>query len=337
MKLTFEELANTIPNWLQFPLHEDLIRVQFGKKNAPVRLLWDSGAHGAECAAPLALLEFVQQNQRSWKWPHVNLVAVVADGKGFDDSGYGFVGADKHESSWPPLWGYRQDDGRYWTFVDRNSAWGNAARSHLPDSHLALRNLMDEFKPTFVLSTHETVTNERKRGLFWPGCGIMVIENYAIAPELYNKIIGMPDPISNPLGFVAYLIRRWKTFLLPIPRWKRNANLLAAHPDWQLVTDIVARYKEGGNPVMGQKWLRYLELFGELSVGEGRVLHGPGFYASDWMVVTDYATRNFGCPGITTETFPCGEIGCVGLDWRIKQNVEFVKATLDVLEGEANV
>ena len=82
----------------------------------------------------------------------------------------------------------------------------------------------------------------------------------------------------------------------------------------------------------GQKWLRYLELFGELSVGEGRVLHGPGFYASDWIVVTDYATRNFGCPGITTETFPCGEIGCVGLDWRIKQNVGFVKATLDVLE-----
>jgi len=335
MKPTFEQLADQLPR-ASSQIVPGVLQIKLGPRDATHRVFWDSGTHGQECATPLALLKFAQRYAYAtdWQWPHVSLTAVVADGKGFDEMGYGFVGVDGEESCWPPLWRYGQDDQRYWSFVDRNSAWGNTARGHLPETHIALRQSLHDCDPTFVLSSHETVTNETLRQPFWPGCGLLVIENYPLSAELYEGIIGIP-PGDDILKFAGYLARRWYTLLSGQPRWKRNAKLLADVPGWQIVSGIVTRYFERGAPLMDEKWMRYLELQGELSVGQGRILFGPMFYRSDWMVITEYATRHFGCPGVTTETFPHGEIGLVGLDWRIEQTFDFACAMMDTLEAAA--
>jgi len=53
---------------------------------------------------------------------------------------------------------------------------------------------------------------------------------------------------------------------------------------------------------------------------------------SEWKTITDYALGLYGCPGITTETFPVGEVGLRGIEQRVAQQLAFTEATLDILE-----
>lgn len=334
MEITFERLAAELSEaarveWL---LPGRLPLARFGPPAAPRRVWWDAGTHGQECATPLALLHFARAEGADWRWPDVTLAAVVVDAEGFDELGYGFVGVDGSRSCWPPLWRYGQDKRRYWTFVDNNSAWGNLAASHLPEEHLALRRALRDFGPTFVYSSHETIWDTAEYDPFWSGCGLLVIETYPLPAGAMQAVIGVPEPTGDPVGFLGYLFRRWAGLVAGRPRWKRNARLLADVPGWRVVSKVMERYKASGSPLMGAAWMRYVELQGDLTAGEARLLHGPEMMEADWLTVTEYAARHFGVPGVTTETFPPGEIGLVGLDWRKAQTFEFVLAVLDALQ-----
>lgn len=306
-----------------------------GPEAAPQRLYLDVGCHGQELAPPLALLDFVKKHGRNWKWPNVQVLATIVDMPGIEEVGYGFWGVDGAASCWPPLWGYRQDNNRYYTYTDFNSTWGNMALGHLSPLHKTMRDVLTEYEPTFILSLHEGVENETDRGFFWPGCGLMVIERYPLAPETHKKLLGIPNPIEGLTGFCEYLFRRWFTFLTGRPRWKRNAKILAENKDYKLITDIVGRYVDSGNALLGKKWLRIMELQGIITTGPGRLFFGRD-RNSDWMTVMDYAVRLRGIPGVTTETFPVGEIGLVGIDQRKSQQLAFVESVLCTLEERGN-
>ncbi|HID64402.1 MAG TPA: hypothetical protein EYP49_16925 [Anaerolineae bacterium] len=308
----------------------ELCAVHLGPTSAAERVWWDVSTHGQECAPALALARFVREYGEEWPWPNVALVAVIADAQGLDELGYGFVGVDASRACWPPLWHYHQDDGRYWTFVDNNSAWGNMAEPHLPEVHRLLRQHMAWWHPTFVYASHETVNNEWSRHPFWTGCGLMVIETYPIAEALWPQLVGIPGPLEDPLGFIAYLFGRWGWALLHIPRWRRCAKLLAKTPGYRIVSRIMERYT---GPVMGVDWMRHIEAGGEISVGPGRFLHAPRMQRADWLTLTDYAVRHFGAVGVTTETFPPGELGVVGLDSRAEQTFLFARAVVEALDG----
>lgn len=337
MKLAFEDyttrmLAEVGEDAFQQITPEGAFVIRLGPENAEKRLYWDNCTHGQEFAAPLALLEFVEKYAKDWRWPSVNVMAVFVDSEGYSEVGYGFWGVDGNASCWPPLWGYRQDKARYYTYTDFNSTWGNMALGHLSPLHKAMRDVLTEYSPTFLLSAHETVENETDRGLFWPGCGIMILEKYPLSKKMYEELIGIPDPAEDLLGFCGYLFRRWLTFITGRARWHRNAKILAKNDDFGLITKIVKRYTDGGNPLFGKKWQRIMELQGYITTGPGRAFFGRE--KSDWMTVMDYATRRFGIPTITTETFPVGEIGLVGMDWRKKQQLAFAEAVLDTLEEQ---
>lgn len=308
--------------------------ISLGSIDAPQKLYLDIGCHGQELAAPLALRDFVRKHGMDWKWPNVQVLATIVDAPGMEEVGYGFLGVDGNMSCWPPLWGYRQDNNRYYTYVDFNSAWGNMALGHLSELHKTMRDVLEEYGPTFLLSLHETVENETDRPPFWTGCGVMVIERYPLSSEMHRRLLGIPNPASNLLGFCEYLFRRWFAFITGKPRWKRNAKILSGQKEYELITDIMRRYIAGGNPLLGKKWQRVVELQGIITTGPGRLFFGDR-EASDWMTVMDYGVRRFGIPAITTETFPVGEIGLVGIDWRKKQQLAFVEAVLDALEEQA--
>lgn len=327
LKATFAQLAAELSSYpdFQWALPGELFVVWMGPCSAAERVFWNTGTHGQECAPPLALLRFARLYANDWPWPNVGIKAIVADAEAFDEVGYGFVGADGSRSSWPPMWGYRRDDKRYWSFVDNNSAWGNMAV--VPTAHKILRREMDAYRPTFVLASHETVTNEPDRQPYWAGCGLMTIEAYPISMDEIQALIGIPNPAGDPIGFIDYLGRRW-LWLLGLPRWKRNARILKDNEDYQLLTKVMERFRELGGRVMGHKWMRYQEAMGALAIGPGRVVVSP---KADWMTVASYAARHYGCPAITTETFDPGEIGVFGLDQRIIQNTQFVTTVAEVL------
>jgi hypothetical protein len=330
--ISFADLIDEINEVVPLAWEDDVPLIYLGPKDAKQKLYYDVGAHGQEMAGPLALRDFVQKYGKDWKWPNVQMLAVIVDAPGTEESGYGFWGVDGNASCWPPLWGYRQDKSRYWTYVDYNSTWGNMALGHLSPLHKAMRDVLTEYEPTFLLSAHETVENETDRGLFWPGCGIMVLEKYPISAKMYKKLIGIPNPAQDLLGFCGYLFRRWLTFITGRSRWHRNAKILAKNDDYALITEIVKKYTDGGNLLFGKKWQRIMELQGYVTTGLGRAFFGRE--KSDWMTVMDYAMRKFGIPTITTETFPVGEIGLVGVDWRKKQQLAFAEAVLDTLEEQ---
>lgn len=332
--IEFKQLIAEINEVIPIVWEMDVPLIYLGSKDAEQKLYLDVACHGQEFAGPLALRDFVKKHGKDWKWPNVQMLAVLVDMLGTEEVGYGFWGVDGNASCWPPLWGYRQDNNRYWTHVDYNSAWGNMALGHLSPLHKTMRGVLEGYEPTFLLSLHETVENETDRGFFWPGCGIMIVERYPLAPDAYRKLLGVPDPASNLLGFCEYLFRRWFTFVTGRPRWKRNARILSKQKDCKLIADIVEKYVDGGNPLLGKKWQRVMELQGIITTGPGRLFFG-GDKNSDWMTVMDYGVRRFGVPAITTETFPAGEVGLVGIDWRKNQQLAFVEAVLDAL-GEQN-
>lgn len=319
-----EEIAACAPvKWLT----GQLFVASLGPQDAPHRVWWDSGTHGQESSTPLGLLRFCRRHGTEWPWEGVGLRAVVADAQGLDELGYGFVGVDKSRSCWPPMWGYRLDDDRYWTYVDNNSAWGNVAQSHLPEVHSKLRQAMHDWEPTLVYASHETDNHERRRHPFWVGAGLMIIETYPIKPGTLLQLEGIPNPAASPVGFIAYLARRWG-WLFGLPRWKRNARILQDNPHWQLVGRVADHYD---GRMLGEPWMKYMEMIGYLTVGPGRMLHSRSLAASEWLTVTDYATTHFGCPGITTEAFPPGEIGMLGLDCRASETELFATAIVEAL------
>lgn len=81
----------------------------------------------------------------------------------------------------------------------------------------------------------------------------------------------------------------------------------------------------------------YQEYFGAPVVGEGRMVHGPEMILSEWYTCTDYALAHYGCPGVTTETFPVAEMGLRGVEDRVFYQLAYTGAVLDVLNKEEDL
>jgi len=302
-----------------------------GEATAPQRLFLHTGCHGQEIAGPIALAELME---RDWKWPNVQMVATFSDPRGYKEEGYGFASIDGKESCWPPLWGYRMDGRGYWSFYDRNSLWGNTDLETVPLSHLAERVEMGAFEPTFVLSLHETVRSEVERDLFWAGAGILVLETWPVSAA---EILAARGGVSSLTAVALNLIWRWIESALGRPGYIQAASALKDNPFYQTVSDIVSQYERSGWSLTGNKWMKYLEMSmrTDIFVGPGRILHGPSMAQAEWYTIMDYALSRFGCPGITTESFPTGAVGLRGIEERVARQLAFVEATLDILDRSA--
>ena len=301
-----------------------------GEDSAPQRLWLSTATHGQELAGPIALAELLK---RGWKWPNVQMMATISDPYGYMQEGYGFSSVEGEESCWPPLWGYRMDGKGYWSYYDRNSLFGNTDESTLPPSHLAERVAMDAFSPTFTLTLHETVRSEVERDPFWAGAGLLVIETWPISAA---EISVARSGNGSLTGVACGLIWDWIASALGHPQYIHAAKALKDNPHYQAVSEIVSRY-ERNYRVTGNKWMKYLAMSmrNDIFVGPGRILHGPAMAQSEWHTITDYALSHFGCPGITTETFPTGTVGLRGIEERAAQQLAFVESTLDVLDRGA--
>jgi hypothetical protein len=299
-----------------------------GPLDAPQRLWLSTATHGQEIAGPIALAELMRQD---WIWPNVQMVATLSDPYGYKEEGYGFSSIEGDESCWPPLWAYRMDGKGYWNHYDRNSLWGNTDLDTVPLSHHAERTAMAALRPTFVLSLHETVRSEVERDLFWAGAGILVLETWPIsAAEVSAARSGTKSPVAAAYG----LLRGWIESALGRPQYIRAARALRGNPYYQTVSEIVSRYEQSGQEVTGDEWMKYLamSMSDDIFVGPGRILHGPAMAEAEWYTIMDYALAHFGCPGITTETFPTGTMGLRGIEERVAQQLAFVESTLDVLD-----
>jgi len=301
-----------------------------GENDAPQRLWLNTGTHGQELAGPLALAELMK---RGWIWPNVRMVATLSDPYGYLSEGYGFSSVEGEESCWPPLWGYRMDGKGYWSYYDRNSLWGNTDLETVPLSHRAERMAMDVLGPTFVLSLHETVRSEVERDPFWAGAGLLVIETWPVSAAEIGAARSGP---ASLVGAAYSLLWNWIESALGRPKYLRAARALRDNPHYQTVSNIVSRYERSWK-VTGEQWMKYLamSMSGDIAVGPGRILHGPAMAQAEWHTITDYALSHFGCPGITTETFPTGTVGLRGIEERVAQQLAFVEATLDVLDRSA--
>jgi hypothetical protein len=316
-------------------LHESGIFYTYrGSVHAPQRLYLLAMTHGNEIAGPIAVSKLIEAE---WRWPNVQMVTVFQDPDTYIDEGYGFVSSTEKEdeAAWPPLWGYRQDDERFWFYVDENSAWGNNAI--VPDRHQKMREIMHELEPTFTLSLHETVQKETKRNEFWAGAGNLLIEIWPMNSAEISSIIQYEgNPLSNPLGWAAKTAFEFIRGILRIPRWKVAVKALKNNPHYQLTTKIAEKYVGSGGQIAGKKWTEYLEYLRDMVVGPGRLVHGPEWALSEWKTATDYAATTFGCPGVTTETFQSAEIGLRGLDDRVQNQLLYITAVLDVLNEEGS-
>jgi hypothetical protein len=259
------------------------------------------------------------------------MVATFSDPEGYDREGYGAVDLEGHESCWPPLWGYRQDGKGYWNYYDRNSLWGNTDLESLPPSHRAERHAMDVLQPTFVLSLHETVPSEIDRDVFWAGAGLLALEAWSASAAEMSAALDIDHGLL-PTAF--NILCAWIKSALGIPRWHVAARALSDNPHYRLVSEIVSQYEKNGGKMTGERWMRYLALYmrGDIIIGTGRILHGAKVAQAEWKTITDYALGCFGCPSVTTETFPVGEVGLRGIEQRVAQQLAFAKATLDILE-----
>lgn len=298
----------------------------------PQRLFLLGGTHGQEFAGPMAIMQLLQEE---WRWPNVDMVAIIQDPIGYKEEGYGFVGVDEHQSMWPPLWRHPKNDEIYWFYVDENSAWGNNVA--VPPRHQFMRNAMDFLDPTFVLSLHETVSEETRRHLFWAGAGLLLIETYPMSLHEYNGAIDpIGPPLSDPIGWSGRVLKDWLRGVWKGMRYQEASKALARNPHYKQVTKIAEKYTADGGRVAGTPWMRYLEHVGMPTIGPGRLIHGPMMIQSEWKTVTDYATGWYGCPGVTTETFQPAELGLRGLDERVDQQYRYIIATLDVLNEVPN-
>ena len=299
-----------------------------GKEDAPQRLWLSTATHGQELAGPIALAELMKQD---WIWPNVQMVATLSDPYGYAEEGYGFSDLEGKESCWPPLWGYRMDGKGYWSYYDRNSLWGNTDLETVPPSHRAERVAMGMFRPTFVLALHETVRSEVERGAFWPGAGLLVIETWPASSE---EIAAARSGDGSLVTMACGLLWNWIESILGRPKYLHAARALRDNPHYQMVSNIVSRYEQDWK-VTGDKWMKYLamSMHSDVFVGPGRILHGMP--QAEWHTITDYALSRFGCPGITTETFPTGTVGLRGIEERVAQQLAFTRATLDVLDRSA--
>jgi len=306
-------------------------RTQPGKA-CPQRLFLLGGTHGQEIAGPLAVMELLKQE---WRWPNVEMVAIIQDPEGYKEEGYGFVGVDKHSSMWPPLWAYRMNEEVYWLYVDENSAWGNTVA--VPERHQFMRDEMDALQPTFVLSLHETVRSEVRRDVFWAGSGILFIECYPIDFLELNKAVDIIGaPLHDPMGWAFRTLKDWLRPMWKGLRWQDAAKALTSNPYYQLVTRTTERYMQDGGKVCGVAWMRYMETMGVPTIGPGRMLHHPIQTQAEWKTATDYAVGKYGCPAVTTETFQSAELGLRGVDDRVDQQLRYITAVLDTLEEIAN-
>lgn len=289
------------------------------------------GTHGQEIAGPLALKRLLEVG---WRWPNVQLVAVWQDPRGYEEEGYGFISTEGQKSCWPPLAGYRKNEQLYWLYQDENSAWGMTV--NVPPSHQAMRDLMEQCRPTFCLSLHETVRSEVERDLFWAGADLLLIETWPIMRE-YATVGGYSDsPLKDPLGWVFKALRNFFCGIvggtpLAIPKYIWRQQQLKDNPHFQLTTAIVERYKELGGKVTGKRWMEYQEYFNRLTIGAGRLLHELPMIQSEWRTVTDFACCSYGIPAVTTESFPVAEIGIRGIEDRVKAQYLYTVATLDIL------
>jgi len=132
------------------------------------------------------------------------------------------------------------------------------------------------------------------------------------------------------------LLVEWLRDMFGIRRYRFASRAVKDNPHYQLTTEVADRYCELGGKLTGDKWIRYQEFMQQLTIGPGRLLHGPIRLMSEWRTATDYAASNFGCPGVTTETFPCAEAGLRGIDQRVEQQLAYCHAVLDTLERKAH-
>jgi hypothetical protein len=257
------------------------------------------------------------------------MVGTFSDPYGFKEEGYGFASIEGEESCWPPLWGYRMDGKGYWSHYDRNSLWGNTDPATLPLSHRAERVEMGLFEPTFTLSLHETIRSEVERGPFWAGAGLLIIETWPVSAA---EISAARSDVASPAGAASDLLWDWIESILGRPKYLRAAKALRNNPYYQVVSEIVSRYEGSGWEVTTDKWTKYLAMSmrSDIFVGPGRILHGMA--QAEWHTITDYALAHFGCPGVTTETFPTGTVGLRGIEERVAQQLAFTEATLDILD-----
>lgn len=302
-----------------------------GNRDAPSRLFVIAAQHGQEIAGPEALATFLEKwNNDDWPWPHVQVAFAFDDIKGYAEEGYGFVSTEGEEGCWPPLWRHYQDQGKgYWMWYDRNSSWGNTNISRLPPALQGLRKVVDVFRPTFCLSLHETVHSEVEENKFWAGADPLLIEEW---PLSVAEGAGLSGKNMDLLGSAAMLLVAW---LWPGFQPKYLQWVLRNNPHYQLITDIVAQYEDGGFLLTGKKWMEYLRLGGSnIILDQGRIFHNPQMLLAEWRTVTGYCAAKFGCPGVTIETFPTGTTGLRGLDKRVEQAEKFLTATLDALNEQ---
>lgn len=302
-----------------------------GDRNAPARVWLQVGEHGQEIAGPLALALL---SHEEWRWPNVQMLACFSDPIGFDEEGYGFTSSEGDEACWPPLWGYRQDTEGFWRYVDRNSAWGTMNQGALPDSHRGMREKMSFFRPTFCLTLHETVRSEVKPDLFWQGAGLLLIETFPISSDEVAGVLGQPGTI---LSAVLRPLVGWIASTIGIPAWKFVQHALKDNPHYALLTRIAGKFEAAGGWLPSRKWTKYLEYFSgrDPLTADGRLMHGPDFARSDWRTITDYALGQFGCLGVTTESFRPAAVGQRGLDERVDLQLKYIHAVLDTLNEEA--
>lgn len=295
-------------------------------------LFLNVGTHGCEIAGPLALKRLLEDE---WRWPNVRLMAVWQDPVGYDEEGYGFISSEGKASCWPPLFRYFMDDEMFWLYQDENSAWGMTV--NIPIRHKVMRDLMDRCNPTFCLSLHETIRSEVRRDPVWAGAGLLTIETWPISSEELEAVLEPEgDLLEDPLRWLGRMLWYWiaphsigERYIQP--KWKMAAQVLKNNPHYELTTKCSQAYIKMGGIVTGTKWMRYQEYLNQAVIGPGRLIHKPEYMVSDWRTVTDYAVGKFGCPGVTTETFPCAEIGLRGVDDRVDQQYKFIVSTLDIL------
>lgn len=299
----------------------------------PQRLYLLGGTHGMEIAGPMAVMKLLEGE---WRWPNVEMAALIQDPTGYKEEGYGFVGVDEHQSMWPPLGrSYSRNEELYWFYVDENSAWGNNVV--VPPRHVFMREAMAELDPTFVVSLHETIWDENRRNLFWAGAGIFLIETYPMdLRELGGVMDTIGSPHSDPIRWSYRTLKDWLRPLWKGLRYQEASKALKGNPHYKLVTKIAEKYMSEGGRVAGTPWMRYLEHWNRPTIGPGRLIHDQIYLQADWKTVTDYAVGMYGCPGVTTETFEPPEIGIRGVDDRVEQQLLYVTSVLDVLNEVGN-